>query len=279
MCQNRKSRNSNIVFAVLILISFFFIIGKISAPVNFVKNLVYHIAYPNLDVANYIFCCSDEVGDNTKTMANLRQENIAYKQKNQELIDKLRNYDAMSQEYENLSKLLKIKKINNITFVFAKTSAREPCEWYRWLIIDKGEDDGLYNELSVVMFNKDNDTLCAVGKIIETYKTSSKVMLVTNSFYTLPVEIKNKGVNCLAKGFDSNLLRITYIPQGVDIKRGDEVVVSELSSAFQRGMRVGVIKDVTDEKSTCSQTATAEVSFGSNNLYNAIILVPQVDGK
>ncbi|GHT43257.1 hypothetical protein AGMMS49921_10820 [Endomicrobiia bacterium] len=44
-------------------------------------------------------------------------------------------------------------------------------------------------------------------------------------------------------------------------------------------MRVGVIKDVTDEKSTCSQTATAEVSFGSNILYNAIILVPKVDGN
>ncbi|GHT43252.1 hypothetical protein AGMMS49921_10800 [Endomicrobiia bacterium] len=110
-------------------------------------------------------------------MVNLRQENIAYKQKNQELIDKLRNYDAMSQEYENLSKLLKIKKISNTTFVFAKTSAREPCEWYRWLIIDKGEDNGLYNELSVVMFNKDNDTLCAVGEIMKHIKHRPKLCL------------------------------------------------------------------------------------------------------
>jgi rod shape-determining protein MreC len=279
MCQNQKSRYSNTIFGLLILIGFFFIIGRFSAPINLIKTLVYYVAYPNLHAANYIFRSAGSFADSIKAMVYLRQENIAYKQKNQELTDKLRNYNVMSQEYENLSKLLKIEKINNTRSVFAKISVRESCEWYQCLIIDKGEDNGLYKDLPVVMFNKGNDMLCAVGRIIETYQTSSKVALITNPIYVLPVEIKDKGINCLAEGFDSNLLKITHIPLGADIKRGDEVVVSGLSSVFQKGMRVGVIKDVIDETSVYFKTATAEVFFGSNTLHNAIILVPQADGE
>jgi rod shape-determining protein MreC len=281
MYQNQKSRHNNIVFVVLLLIGLsFIIVGKFSDSINFVKNFVYYIAYPNLRAANDICRCNGDFYDNIKAMIYLRQENIALKQKNQELIDKLHNYDAMSLEYENLSKLLKIEKINNTTSVFAKISARDPCAWYQWLIIDKGENDGLYNDLPVAMFNKDNNTLRVMGKIIETHKTSSKVRLITNSVYTLPVEIKDKGINCLAEGLGSNLLKITYIPKDADIKQGDEVVVSQLSSVFQKGMPVGVIKDVIkkdaiDKTSMYSQIAMAEVFFDSNHLSYAVVLVPQ----
>jgi rod shape-determining protein MreC len=281
MCQNQKSRYNNIVFIALLLIGFsFIIIGKFSVSINFIKNFVYYIAHPNISAANYIFRYSGDFYDNIKAAVYMREENIALKQKNQELTDKLRNYDAMSLEYENLSKLLKIEKLNNTTSVFAKISARDSCKWYQWLIIDKGENEGLYNDLPVAMFNKDDNTLRAMGKIIETHKTSSKVMLITNSTYTLPVEIKDKGINCLAEGSDSKLLKITYIPKDADIKQGDEVVVSQLSSDYQKGVLVGIIKDVikkdaTDKTSMHFQTAIAEVFFDSSHLSCVVVLVPE----
>jgi rod shape-determining protein MreC len=281
MCQNQKSRHSNIVFVVLLLIGFsFIIVDKFSVSINFIKNFIYYIAYPNVSAANHIFRYSGDFYDNIKAMICAQQENVALKQKIQELTDKLRNYDAMSLEYENLSKLLKIEKLNNTISVFAKISARDSCKWYQWLIIDKGANDGLYNDLPVTMFNKDDNTLHAMGKIIETYETSSKVMLITNSAYTLPVEIKNKGINCLAEGSNSKSLKITYIPKDADIEQGDEVVVSQLSSDYQKGMPVGIIKDIIkkdaiDKTSMYFQAARAEVFFDSSHLYCAVVLVPE----
>ena len=206
----------------------------------------------------------------------MRYENIAYKRKNRELTDKLRNYDTMVKEYNNLSKLLKLTKVKNTVSLFARISIRDPNKWYRWFIINKGQNDGLYNELPVLMFNKKKDMLCAVGRIVETYRSSSKVALITNAAYALPVEIKDKGVNCLAEGFDSNLLRITYIPRDVDVKAGDEIVVSELSSVFQKDTPVGIITDVSEKSSVDFKTATAKVFFDVDTIYEAVILVPEI---
>jgi rod shape-determining protein MreC len=270
----QKTRYGNILFAVLLTFGFTLIIGRTTQYVKLIKDLVYYIAYPNVAAANNIFCFTGSLAENIKSLVSVYQENIAYKQKNQELEDKLRNYDVISKEYDNLSKLLNLEKIKNTKSVFARISEREPSEWYQWLIIDKGENDGLKEGFPVAIFNKSKNTLCALGKIVENYKSCAKVVLITNSSYELPVEIKDKAINCLAEGFNSNIIKITYIPSGADVKPGDEIVISELSSVFPKGIPVGVIKEVIEETYIDFKTATAEVYFESEVVYNAVILVP-----
>jgi len=276
MYQRRKVKYEDVIFLVLILVGFSFIIGKFTSTVRLIKNLVYCFSYSNLSLIDCVFQSSENFTNDIKSIIYMRHENIVYKQKNQELTDKLRNYDTIAKEYDNLSKLLKLTKVKNTVSVFARISIRDPDKWYRWFIINKGERDGLYNELPVLMFNKKKDTLCAVGRIVGTYRSSSKVALITNAAHALPVEIKNKGVNCLAEGFDSNLLRITYIPRDADVKVGDEVVVSELSSVFQKDTPVGVVTDVSEKSSLDFKTATAKVFFEIDTIYEAIILVPKM---
>jgi rod shape-determining protein MreC len=274
MHESHKTKCGNLIFAVLLLFGFALIIGRTFSYVSLIKDFVYCIAYPNVAAANNIFRFTGRFADNIKAMIFLYQENIAYKQKNQELEDKIRNYDVISKEYDNLSKLLNLEKIKNTKSVFARISAKEPGEWYRWCIIDKGDNAGLKKDLPVVIFNKNKNALCAMGKIIETYKSSSKVALITNSTCKFPVKIKDKCVDCLAEGFDSSLIRIIYIPLNSNVKPGDIVVVSGLSSVFPEGIPVGIIKEV-EETCVDFKMATAEVYFSSNVIYDVVILVPQ----
>ncbi len=278
MRDNHNSKYANIVFIFLLIIGFSFIIARSTPPIRLIKNLIYYISYPNINAANQIFQSAGNFADNIKAIVYLRQENISYKQKNQELTDRLRNYDTMCQEYQQLVKLLDIPKIQGRKSVFAKISIREPNEWYQWFIIDKGENDGLHNDLPVVM-RRDNGELCAVGRIIETYPTSSKVALITNVMSAVPVKIKEKNINCLAEGFNSNLMKITYIPLNAAVDVGDEIVSSSLSSVFGEGISVGIISSVSQEPSMDFKTAIAEILFETDALYEAIILVPQEDEK
>ncbi|MDR1721170.1 MAG: rod shape-determining protein MreC [Endomicrobium sp.] len=277
MCQRRTSKYEDIIFAVLLLIGFSFIIGRFTSTVNFIKNFIYYFSYSNLSLVNYVFHSVENLADSIKTIVHVRRKNIVYKQKNKELADKLRNYKAVVEDYDNLSKLLKLAKIKNFVSVFARISVRDPSKWYQWFIIDKGNMDGLYNELPVVMFNKKKGAFCAVGRIMETYSSSSKVALITNAFCALPVEIKGKGINCLAEGFNSSLLKITYIPCDTDVKAGDEIVVSELSSVFPKGTPVGIINEVLGEPYIDFKTATAKVFFEIDNVYKTVVLMPEVE--
>ncbi|MDR0723838.1 MAG: rod shape-determining protein MreC [Endomicrobium sp.] len=269
-----KSKYENIIFVVLLFICFFFIFARVSNTVNCIKHFIYYLAYPNLSTANNISKISGNFAQNIKSLVHLHQENVFYKQKNHELTNKLRNYEQINQEYEDLLKLLKLNKIENTNSIYARIIAREPSMWYQSFIIDKGLDDGLYNELSVVIFDEAKNSFCAIGTIVETYKTSSKVALITNSESVIPVEIKNKGITCLLEGFDSNLVRITYISPSASIKQGDELVVSKLSSLFSKGIPIGTIKDVMQDPYMDFQTATAEVFFDTVSTNIAIVLVP-----
>ncbi|MDR2192180.1 MAG: rod shape-determining protein MreC [Endomicrobium sp.] len=274
MRDGKEPRYTNIVFFVLLITGFVFILIRLTPPVRLIKNFIYYAAYPNVSAANQIFQTAGDFAQNIKSMVYVRQENIFYKQKNQELVDKLRNYNEMKEQYDNLAHLLAVEKIKGSKSVFAKITAREPSEWYQWLIINKGSAAGLYDGLPVAVVT-DGGRLCAAGRIVETNSFSSKIALITNILSSTPVRIKGKNISCLAEGFNSNLIKISYIASNENISVGDEIEISPLSSAFPSGMPVGKIISVSSAQSTDFKTAVAEVFFESDALYEAVILVPQ----
>jgi rod shape-determining protein MreC len=278
MRDGKEHRYSNIVFFILLAAGFIFILIRLTPPVRLIKNFIYYAAYPNIAAANQIFQASGDFAQNVKSIVYVRQENIFYKLKNQELSDKLRNYDEMKEQYDYLTRLFSVQKIKNTKSVFAKITVREPGEWYQWLIINKGSSDGLYDDLPVAVMSG-GGSLCAVGRIIETNSSSSKAALITNILSSVPVRIKGKNIDCLAEGFNSNLIKITYVPLSAQISAGDEVETSQLSSVFPQGMPVGKIISVSRPQSADFQTAVAEVFFETGSLYEAVILIPEEGGK
>lgn len=274
MQDNQNSKYANVVLIVLLLVGFLFIAANLTPPVKLIKNFVYYAVYPNVNAANQIFQSAGNFADNIKSIVYVSQENFLYKQKNQELSDQLRNYEAISAQYDDLMHLLNIPKIKKTKSVFTRISVREPGEWYQWFIIDKGYDYGLNNELPVVSLGS-GGSLCAVGRIVETYNSSSKVALITNVLSAIPVQIKEKKIDCLAEGFNSSSLKITYLPLHADIAEGDLLVASPLSSIFPEGMPVAIVRSVSPLPSLDFKTAIAEVLFDTETFYEAVILVPQ----
>ncbi|MDR2676668.1 MAG: rod shape-determining protein MreC [Endomicrobium sp.] len=277
MYRRRKLRSGDVIFIVLVFISFSFVICRVTYPLKIIKTLVYRVTYQNLNLTSRAFRLVHIFTDIVKSTIHMYHDNVAYKQKNQELINNLNNYIEMSKEYNDLLSFLKLGKIRNVKSVFAEISVIEPNGWYRCFIINKGKSDGLYNELPVLVFNSKNNTLYPVGKIIETYDTSSKVVMITNSIHTLPVEIKTSGINCLAEGCNSNLLKIKYIPCSADVKLGDEIIVSRLSTIFQKGIPVGTVINITDSKFMDFKTAVAEVYFEKIAFFRVIVFVPHTE--
>jgi rod shape-determining protein MreC len=270
---NRKSRRTNLIFVVLLLAAMSLVFLQPSAFVRIVKSFVYYMISPSVTAANMVISQTGDIADNVKSIVYVHQENLKYKQENQQLIDKLRHYDAMSIQYNKLIDLIRVPAIQFTKTVFASLLVREPNEWYQWVIIAKGKNDGLYDDLPLEVLTKDGQ-LCAVGRIVETYDNSAKAALITNVLSVVPVKIKNKNINCLAEGTNTKSLKITYIPFNADVREGDEVVVSGLSSVFSEETPIGVIRKVSKEPTVDFKTATAEIYFEANISQEVIVLVP-----
>jgi rod shape-determining protein MreC len=275
----RNYKNENIFFVFLLIICFYFIIYRNTTVIMSIRKTLYNFLYPSFYLTtNYKLKKSDLI--NIQTIAILRKENNQYKIRNKHLVDQLRNYNIIYQDYKDLITLLNLKQKYNTTSIFAKICFRDYNEWYQSIIINKGIIHGLYNGLPVFVFNKQQNELCVMGKIKETYKTSSKVILITKLLHLLPVTIKNKGIHCLAEGTNSNLLKITYIPKDANIKCGDKIVVSPLSTIFQQDILVGfIIKILHNTYNDNFKTAIAKVVFDNNVLCKAVILLPSNQEK
>ncbi|MDR0401440.1 MAG: rod shape-determining protein MreC [Endomicrobium sp.] len=268
-------KRNNFAFFVLFLISLFFIVARRNCIVKNISNTIYFLSYSVFNLTDRVFCSFENFIKNKKSIIDLYDENVFYKQKNQKLICKLFNYSIIVGEYNELLRALKLEKIKNTMPVFARVLIRNSNEWCKCFTINKGKKDGLYNGLPVLMFCKKKDKLCVAGKIVKTHAFSSEVELITNKSYFLPVKIN--GVNCLSEGTNSHSLKISYIPNNISIDVGDEVVTSGLSSVFFENTLVAVVtntfrKNLNDD----FKTVSANVFFDLDTICKVIVFVPEI---
>lgn len=104
------------------------------------------------------------------------------------------------------------------------------------ITINRGEEDGAYVGQAVL----DADGL--MGQVTDAYRTSSRVLLITDSAHALPVQVVRNGVRSIAEGMgEYDKLSLRYVPPTTDIVVGDELVSSGLGGRFPVGYPVGTV--------------------------------------
>lgn len=97
---------------------------------------------------------------------------------------------------------------------------------YDVLVIDKGQDDGVFKD-APVFAGRDR----AIGLVSESYQKSAVVTLITTPNITSTVYVYGPNIYTTAVGIGGGVFRI-HVPQGVDIKEGDMVVTPALSGGI-----------------------------------------------
>lgn len=108
--------------------------------------------------------------------------------------------------------------------VIAGVIGRPSALPYDVIVIDQGEEDGIVKDAPVYA-----DQYRAIGFIASVYKNSSVVVLLTTPGFTSTVFVYGPNIYTTAKGMGGGVIRI-HVPQGIDIKNGDLVVIPALSS-------------------------------------------------
>ncbi|WP_461521632.1 rod shape-determining protein MreC, partial [Porticoccus sp.] len=107
------------------------------------------------------------------------------------------------------------------------------------IIINRGEEQGVYVGQAVL----DADGL--MGQVIEVYRSSSKVLLITDSAHAVPVQVVRNGGRSIAEGMgEFDRLSLRYVPPTTDIVVGDKLVSSGLGGRFPVGYPVGTVTAV-----------------------------------
>lgn len=232
-----------------------------------------------------------KVGDSTDKFVSfltsyrsMREELEAYKA---ELVDAERNnknFYKLQEENERIKAAGKFQTNNEIlsdryTFMGANVIGTEPNNVFT---LSRGLEDGIEIGNVVVAYATKTDgdekiEIGLVGKIISTGKNFSKVQTILDPNLTVAAMVENIGESVGAlKGYysinDNQMTQFFYPIEYKDIKIEDILITSGDGFIYPKGIKIGRIKNITEDKTTLSQVALVKPFVDFNNVNEVVII-------
>lgn len=190
-------------------------------------------------------------------------------------IDKLKEENrkllSLENENENLRAILDVKgRFENYDSITCRIIAKEEGNWFNIFTIDKGTNDGIYPNMTVITPKG------LVGKTISATLNSSKVMAVIDSGSSVSARLSNSRDLVVIKGDltlrDSGLIKMNFIPVGVDVIEGDIVETSGMGGIFPPGIIIGRVASIDKNKPKSMRYAVIKPDVDFKKLEQVVVL-------
>ncbi len=228
-------------------------------------------------IQNKVFSLSGRINDvyyDQKSKQDLLFENQKLKD---ELIAKQYSESKikeLEQQNEFLRKQVSFFSERNINGIAANVIGRSQDNFQNFLILDKGEKQGIIEGYAVTIQD------VVIGKIYDVSKYTCRVLLINDTFSKLAVSVQNKDYSIGILSGEYGLgLRIDLIPQNEKISEGDYVITSGLEENVSRGLYVGQIDSIIYTEGELFQTAFVKSPIDFNKINLVSILQVSYDSE
>jgi len=155
----------------------------------------------------------------------------------------------IKKENDRLRSLLGMKEMLKYDSIAASIISKDPDNWYRTLIINRGENDGIKVNMPVVAYQVVNTgevrelVKGVVGKIVEVRGSVSRIQPVIAPEIKIGVKIGENRFPGLLSGYtyNSNLCVVNYITRAAPVKFGDLIITSGQAGVFPPGLVIGSV--------------------------------------
>ncbi|MBI4351043.1 MAG: rod shape-determining protein MreC [Elusimicrobia bacterium] len=240
MSREKDAANYAVVFfAVLSVLLLIFPASKTAHTARIVAS---YSLYPSLHYGARYGHFVRNVPANFVALLETDQENRALRNKVKELEVKLLEASASVSENERLAKELKLSRSLPWAGSWARVVNKTPADWYGSFFINKGSDDGVGVNDTVLGMQDGRPGLA--GRVFEVYPEFSKVLLLTNAAASAVCAIAPSGLEALVEGKGTWLLKVNYVPEQSELAVGAEITTAPGGLLFPAGVPVGKVTKV-----------------------------------
>ncbi len=264
--QRRKIKN----LAVTILILGF--VALITMPVftrrgaDIPRKITLEIIGVGQSAATAVISGITETWNDYINLRGVRDENIRLKRALSDCRREIVDFSEAAALNVRLKKLLGLKKRVKSPRLTARIIGHDPSDWFRTIIIDRGENDGIRKGMPVITVEG------IVGQILFVSSDRAKVLMGIDPNSAVDGLIQHCRAQGIIRG-NGNNYRFNYVMKNLDIRNGDLIVTSGLSGVFPKGIPVGRVTRVNNTPRGMFQEVKVAPVVNFNQLEYVMILL------
>lgn len=272
-------KNKLTVTVIVLSVSFLILIGytskreKISTAengigvaLNSVQGVIYSLNYKIKDNISFII-----------NFSKIKKENEDLSAENIKLQDKALKYNALEKENERLRKMLNFKnEREEYKYIGCDIIGKSGNNWLDGFVINRGTDDGIKKRMIVITGKG------LVGQVTSVGNNWSIVQSLVNENIAVAGLVNSTRENDgVVKGYrdinDKLLAKLYYLPLDSQVKKGDVILTSGLGGLYPKGIKIGTVIDVEEDRGKLIKNAVIDPSVDFNKLEELFIVVPKND--
>ncbi len=257
--KRKKKINKWLLFIVCVsIVVLLFVSFTLSREYSFIESGLKDITTSTLKVVMMPFTTLNDNKNVDQSQSYVIQKNVNH---------------SLEKEIEELKKQLELNKtMTEYDTLNATVLSRNKNYWFQTISIDRGKKDGVTKNQVVV--TKDG----LLGKINKVSNYSSEVKLITSDDVNYKVSVSitasSGDTYAILGGYDnkSKTLKVTGVDKDSDIKVDDTVVTSGMGGMFPRGIYIGTVKEIKNDKYNISKNLYIKTNQDFNNIHYVTIL-------
>ncbi|WDP86739.1 MAG: rod shape-determining protein MreC [Desulfobacter sp.] len=236
-----------------------------SLPVSGLERLAISITSPFQFMVTQTIGFTQRVWETYFASVLAVKENHQLRQELARALEIQNRYEELELENARLKKFVNFTGSVPATYVVAQVIARDPSPWFKTIVIDKGEADGLVKGSPVLVSEG------IVGQVIKVARTFSRVLLITDRNSAVDALVQNTRVRGMVKGSNLDSCSFVYALRKDEVKPGEMIVSSGMDQVFPKGLRIGKILDVKKVHSQLFQDIIIETSVDFDKLEEVLV--------
>ncbi len=232
-------------------------VGYVLIPVQSGVNAVGSAIYDEIIDYTKLHDALKENKEMKEIITQLTEENTRLQAEEFEL-KRLRQLYSLDQEYSQYEK------------VGARVIANDSSNWFQIFRIDKGSKDGIAPDMNVVAGGG------LVGIVTDVGANYATVRSIIDDSSRVSGMAMQSGNSCIVAGdltlFKEGRLRITNVLKESDLKDGDKIVTSNISSVFLPGILIGHASDITNDTNNVTKSGYLIPAANFDSLQEVLVI-------
>lgn len=207
-------------------------------------------------------------------LTRLRQRTQELEAENARLKSEIISLEQQLSETRILSALVEFARVHpQNRYVAASVIGRDPSPFVKYVIINRGSDDGVRRGMPVVTSQG------LAGRIAAVTAGASRVELITDPASSVNVRLEPSAAQAVLLGSITGELSLDMIPQSASVQVGDLVLTSGLGGNYPGNILIGQITSVRRLETDLFQRATIQpvVDFSKLEILLIVINFQPVD--